>query len=214
MKITKLGHCCLLIEINGMRIVTDPGVYAAEQEQFSNVDAVLITHEHPDHFHLDSLKKILQNSPNPDLKIITNRSVAKLLEPEGIAYVLVEHGQSFSIEGKVTVEGFGTKHAEILPSISPADNTGYFVDNKFFYPGDAFTIPGKPVEVLALPVAGPWLKISESIAYAENIKPKACFPVHDGNLKTAGVHHTLPQNVLSVKGIKFIIPTDQQAMEF
>ena len=66
-----------------------------------------------------------------------------------------------------------------IPSV---ENTGYFIANKLFYPGDAFYKPSKPVEVLAVPVAGPWMKVSEGIDYAKEVKPKKCFPVHDGIL--------------------------------
>ena len=58
MKITKFGHCCLLIEENGVRILTDPGTYSTQQSEVKNIDFVLITHEHADHFHIDSLKAL------------------------------------------------------------------------------------------------------------------------------------------------------------
>ncbi len=91
MKITKLGHCCLIIEDQGKRILTDPGTYSTLQNEVKNIDIVLITHEHADHYHLDSLKIVLQNNPNA--KIITNSTVGALLEKEGISYSILEHGQ-------------------------------------------------------------------------------------------------------------------------
>ena len=60
------------------------------------------------------------------------------------------------------------------------------------------------MEILALPVAGPWLKISDAINYAKEIKPKICFPVHDGMLKFLGPVHMLPEKVLTPLDIKFI----------
>ena len=82
MKIKKLGHCCLVIEVNGKRVMTDPGSYTASQNEERNISAVLVTHEHADHLHIDSLKKIL--GVNPDAIVITNTSVGKLLDEEGI----------------------------------------------------------------------------------------------------------------------------------
>ncbi|MEK7095457.1 MAG: MBL fold metallo-hydrolase, partial [Patescibacteria group bacterium] len=60
MKITKLGHCCLVIEINGTRFLTDPGAYTTAQNEAKNIDYVVISHEHTDHLHIDSLKNILE----------------------------------------------------------------------------------------------------------------------------------------------------------
>ena len=180
MKITKLGHCCLLIEEAGARIMTDPGMFPVLQNDVKDVDIILITHEHQDHFHLESLKIVLQN--NPKAQIFTNSGVGALLEKEGIAFELLADGDSQVVQG-ILIEGFGTTHATIYEEYGKVANTGYFIANRFFYPGDAFYDPKKPVEILALPVSGPWVKIADAVEYAKMLKPKICFPVHDGMLK-------------------------------
>jgi L-ascorbate metabolism protein UlaG (beta-lactamase superfamily) len=156
-------------------------MFTTEQNELKNIDLILITHEHQDHFHLDSLKVVLKN--NPSAKIITNSTVGALLEREKIPCSIVEHGGQ-STENGVLIEGFGTLHAVMHSSIPQSNNTGYFIANRLFYPGDAFTDPDKPVELLALPAAGPWMKLSEAIDYALLLKPKICFPVHDGMMKS------------------------------
>lgn len=219
MKITKFGHCCMLIDTptvlgargNGVRILTDPGMYSTQQSEVKNIDFVLITHEHADHLHIDSLKALLKN--NPQVKVITNRSVGALLKKDGITFSVVEGGQNFDANG-VLIEGFGKDHALMHTSISPIQNIGYFIANKLFYPGDAFTNPGKQVEILALPVAGPWMKLSEAIDYALEIKPASCFPVHDGILKSPGSTHLIPPKVLGAKGIKFTVLEIDKEYEF
>ena len=211
MKITKFGHCCLLIEENGVRILTDPGTYSTQQSEVKNIDFILITHEHADHFHVDSLKALLKN--NPRAKVITNKSVGALLEENSIAFSLVEDGQNFDADG-VLIEGFGKDHALMHTSIPPIQNTGYFIADKLFYPGDAFTNPGKQVEVLALPVAGPWMRLLEAIDYAVEVKPKICFPVHEGILKQTGSTHAIPPKVLESEGIKFMVMEIDKEYEF
>lgn len=207
MKVIKIGHCCLLIEINsagdatgGMRILTDPGAWNPGAEKITDIDLILITHEHADHLHIETVKELLANSPQ--VKIITNPSVGKILDKEGIKYEAVAHLQSSKI-GEVEIEGFGEKHADVYPSIIPVENTGYFINNELFHPGDALTNPQKPVKILALPVAGPWIKISEAVDYAKELKPKYAFPIHDGMLKHLGSVHVLPENELSAEGIEF-----------
>ena len=211
MKITKFGHCCLLIEENGVRILTDPGMYSTQQDEVKNIDVVLITHEHQDHFHIDSLKAVLKN--NPQAKVITNKSVGALLEKDGIVFNIVEDGQNSNEKG-VLIEGFGKDHALMHASIPSIQNTGYFIANRLFYPGDAFTNPGKQIEILALPVAGPWMKLPEAIDYALELKPKTCFPVHDVILKFPGSTHRIPLQVLEQKGIKFVVLEIDKEYEF
>ena len=175
-----------MIEENGVKILTDPGAWTTAQNEVKGIDIVLITHEHADHLHVESVKTILVN--NPQAKIITNSAVAKILSVENINCEIVEHGQSTSVKD-ILFEGWGEKHADIYPSITPVQNTGYFIGQRLFYPGDALYNPQKPVDILALPVAGPWLKISEAVDYAKAVKPQICFPVHDGMLKITGPYH-------------------------
>ena len=101
------------------------------------------------------------------------------------------------------IEGFGKDHALMHTSIPPIQNTGYFIGKDFFYPGDAFTHPNKNVQILALPVAGPWTNIKQAVKYALEVKPKVCFPVHDWNMKIPGVVHRTPSVVLPKNNIEF-----------
>ena len=78
MKITKFGHCCLLIEIAGKRVLTDPGAFSVGHEHLSEVDIILITHEHADHCHTESILALVET--NPGVTIISNSSVARLLK--------------------------------------------------------------------------------------------------------------------------------------
>lgn len=212
MKIQKLGHCCLLIEEQNLRILTDPGMFTMEQcREAKDIDVVLITHEHNDHIHIDSLKEILSN--NPDAKVVTIASVATMLDEAGIAYELMEHGKNTVIDG-VVIEAYGEIHARFHASMPDVVNTGFLISEKFFYPGDAFTDPGKQVEILALPVAGPWMKIGEAVDYALALKPKVAFPVHDAVYVNPGLGHRVPNIVLPKNGIEFKVIDGQGVVEF
>ncbi len=202
MKIIKLGHCCLLIEIRGIRFLTDPGSYTTAQNTVKNINYVVISHEHSDHLHLDSLKIVLANNPNA--KVICNNSVGKILEKSSTTYTQISEGYSLEFDG-VMITGHGTKHAPIYKDYEQVENTGYMFDKKLFYPGDAFHNPGVPVDVLAFPVTGPWCTISQAVNYALEIKPRVAFPVHDGNLvRQNGITVRLPNIELPKAGIKFM----------
>ncbi len=211
MKITKLGHSCLLIEEDRVRIVIDPGVWSTQQNDLHDIDITLITHEHADHFDIGSLKTMIAN--NPEVQIITNTSVSDKLSTENIPSTVIEADQNINIKG-ILIEGIGTEHAFLHTSIPCIQNTGYFIANRLFCPGDSFTVPQKPVEILAFPVAGPWTRLQESIDYAVTIKPKICFPIHDGIIKTPGSYHLIPPLVLEKIGIKFQILEIDKEYEF
>jgi len=217
MKIKKLSHCCLVIETKGKRILLDPGVFSVEEHRkLRDIDIILFTHEHPDHFHIESLRELVKAMPRA--KIIANDSVGALLVKEGIEHLVMEHGNEIDIEG-IHIEAIGKEHALLHSSIPASSNVGFFLENKLFFPGDAFTIPEfvdaqkpanskkfsgsrKTVDVLALPVCGPWMKISEAIDYALAIKPRIAFPVHDAVRSMAA--HRFPEMILPKNGIEFI----------
>lgn len=202
MKITKLGHCCLIIEVEGIRFLTDPGNYTTAQNDIKNIHAVVISHEHTDHLHIESLKKVLENNPNA--QVICNGSVGALLDNEKIEYTKVSDGESIEIQG-VSLSGHGLKHQLIFREYEQVENTGYFFANKLFYPGDALHNPGFPIDILAFPVAGPWCTISDALEYVLDVKPKKAFTVHDGNLlRTTGITTRLPALKLPEANIEFI----------
>ena len=58
------------------------------------------------------------------------------------------------------------------------------------------------MDVLALPVAGPWMKISEAVDYALAVKPRLAFPVHDG--VRIPTNHLVPERILGANGIEFV----------
>jgi L-ascorbate metabolism protein UlaG (beta-lactamase superfamily) len=202
MKVTKLGHCCLLIEIRGIRFLTDPGSYTTEQNTVTGIHYIVISHEHTDHLHIDSLKTVLKN--NPDAKVICNNGVGAKLTAESIPFTLIEDGVELELSG-VTLTGHGTKHAPIYKEYEQVENTGIMYDGKLFNPGDSFHNPNIPVDILALPVTGPWCTIAHAVNYALEIKPRVAFPVHDGNLKRQnGITVRLPGIELPKAGINFV----------
>ena len=209
MKVTKIGHSCMVIKEGDLTIVTDPGSYTYDgAKDLTGVDVILISDEHQDHFDSQSIEALLKN--NPGAKIITQKSIQKLLADKGIQSELLLDKQETEVKG-VKIEGCGEKHAMLHSSIPQSDNTGYIIANKLFYPGDALTVPHKQIEVLALPVGGPWLKSSEVIDYVLEVKPKFVFPVHDGSLKSSFLPQMLGR-IVEPQGIKMVTPDGE--MEF
>lgn len=200
MNITKIGHCCLVIEVDGVKLMTDPGAWTSAQNEITGLSAIFVTHEHADHFHLESLMIVLAN--NPDAKVYANTAVGKILQEAGIPFELLEHGAEIKV-GDVPVSGFGHDHAPIYSGIPAVQNTGFLFQNRLYYPGDGFFEPKVPVEILALPVAGPWMTIAEAMDFARQVKPSMAFPMHDGFLAFPGPFHGVPERLLPTYGIEF-----------
>lgn len=213
MKITKIGHCCLLIEVEGKRILTDPGSFTAEKHILENIDLVLITHEHADHIHVDSLKSILDK--NPSIEVVCNAAVGRLLDQAGLAYQVLE-GTEGKIIADITLQAFDAQHVEIFEDYGQVQNTGYFIADRLFYPGDAYAVPERSVEILALPVAGPWCRVADVVRYAFAVNPQKAFPVHDGLLNEQGlaIQQGVVQAQLSAKNIRFLPLKEAQSLSF
>ncbi len=204
----------MIIDIDGVRILTDPGRFSIGQyANVTGVNIILITHEHADHLHTESLSKILEN--NPGAVVLTNSDVGKLLDEVGIAYKLLEGRDSQELSG-IQLEAYDSKHAEIFEEFGQVQNTGYFIQDKLFYPGDAYCNPDKKVDVLAVPVAGPWCKIKDALDYAIEIAPRVAFPVHDAieRQDRVDIIHGVAGAILPRYEIKFIPMIEGDKHEF
>ncbi|MEU8472266.1 MBL fold metallo-hydrolase [Streptomyces sp. NPDC029006] len=180
MKLTKKSHACVRLDKEGRTLVIDPGGFS-EEDAAVGADAVLVTHEHPDHFDEGRLRAALE--ANPAAGIWAPRSVADQLAAAFPGRVhTVGHGDTFHAAG-FEVEVHGELHAVIHPDIPRIANVGFLIDGgRVFHPGDALTVPARPVETLMLPVMAPWSKISEVIDYVREVGPQRAYDVHDALL--------------------------------
>ncbi|CAL9581463.1 hypothetical protein SUDANB120_05057 [Streptomyces sp. enrichment culture] len=176
MKLTKRLHSCVQLEKDGRVLVIDPGAFS-EPDAGLGADALLVTHEHPDHFDEGRLRAALD--ANPAAALWTLRSVAERLAPAYPGRVhTVGHGDAFTAAG-FEVQVHGELHAVIHPDIPRITNVGYLVQGSLFHPGDALTVPGVPVETLMVPVHAPWNKVSEVIDYLREVRPRRAIDIHD-----------------------------------
>src|SRR5690554_2332513 len=181
MRVTKYEHACLVLDKAERRLVIDPGSLTTPLMGLDGIVAVVITHEHADHWTPEHLGRILER--NPEAKVYGPAGVAAAAA--GFDVIEVADGDAHEVGG-FSIRFFGEKHAVIHPSIPVIDNVGVMVDDLLFYPGDAFTVPPVPVDTLAAPAGAPWLKISEAMDYVTAVAPKRCFPTHQMVLSKVG----------------------------
>ncbi|GGZ32491.1 MBL fold metallo-hydrolase [Streptomyces inusitatus] len=174
MRLTKKRHSCVRLEKDGATLVIDPGGFS-EEDAAAGADAVLITHEHPDHFDEGRVRAALAAGA----EVWTLRSVAERLSAAYPGRVrTVGHGDAFTAAG-FGVQVHGELHAVIHPDLPRITNIGFLVDGSLFHPGDALTVPDHPVDTLLLPVQAPWSKISEVVDYLREVAPGRAIDVHD-----------------------------------
>jgi L-ascorbate metabolism protein UlaG (beta-lactamase superfamily) len=183
MELTKHGHACVVLSDGDRRIVVDPGAFT-DPSVLDGASAVLITHEHFDHFAPEPLRAALD--ADPALEVWTNKSVAGQLEGLGSRVHVVGNGDAVSVAG-LDVHVHGELHAVIHPDIPRITNVGFLIAGQVFHPGDALTVPDEPVATLLLPVHAPWSKVSEVIDYVRAVDADQAYAVHDGLLNDSGL---------------------------
>jgi L-ascorbate metabolism protein UlaG (beta-lactamase superfamily) len=183
--ITHFGHSCLLLDTGTARLLIDPGTFSSGFESARGLDAVLVTHQHPDHLDADRLRPLLD--ANPGARLVVDAGTAGQLK--GVEHEVVAPGATFEIAG-ARIEVLGGQHAVIHPDIPVVPNNAYLVDGTHLHPGDSFTPPDRPVDVLFLPTGAPWLKLSEAIDYLRAVAPRIAVPIHEAVLAMPKMHYT------------------------
>ncbi len=68
MKLTHLGHACLLVETGTARLLLDPGTMS-DFADVRDLDGVLVTHQHGDHLDTERLAALMTANPAATLVI-------------------------------------------------------------------------------------------------------------------------------------------------
>lgn len=179
MLITHYGHACLLVDTGRARMLFDPGTLCEGFEDLTDLDAVLVTHEHADHVDARRLSDLL--AANPEARLVLDELTAT--QVGGGAHTTVARpGDRLELGGE-EVEVLGGTHAPVFADVPSCPNLAYLVgDGAFLHPGDSFLVPQRPIEVLATPIDGPWLKLSEAVDYVRSVRPQVALTIHEGEL--------------------------------
>ncbi|HEY2723987.1 MAG TPA: MBL fold metallo-hydrolase, partial [Pseudonocardiaceae bacterium] len=126
MQIVHYGQSCVLAETATARLLLDPGTLASGFEELTGLDAILVTHQHPDHVDVDRLPALL--AANPGAELVADVGTAEQLEAMGIACRTVRPGEKLQIAG-ADIDVVGGDHAVIHPDIPVVPNNGYLIDS-------------------------------------------------------------------------------------
>ena len=200
MKITKLVHSCLLVEMPApinRTALFDPGSYSTvDVDSLEFLDDIIITHGHGDHFDLELVKRLVAKFPN--VHITAPEEVVEQLNAESIpATSAASEGLTF----------FDSPHEVIRPfmQVDPPQEIGVHYLDTLSHPGDSHSFH-ETKTVLALPVQAPWGSTVSAVKLALELKPKYIVPIHDWHWSDAARESTYErmEKVFGEQGITFI----------
>lgn len=172
MRVTKYPQSCLVLEKGDGRIVIDPGTVAMDRhdlDEFGDVQAVLYTHRHYDHFDERYVEPLLERG----VALYGNADMCSLVE----AMHEVSDGQSLEVAG-FHVEARDLPHVPMVDGSAGPPNTGFLVDGRLFHPGDGIELEGLRAQALALPITGPSISFRDAYVFTERTGADVVVPIH------------------------------------
>jgi L-ascorbate metabolism protein UlaG (beta-lactamase superfamily) len=186
-RLTHLGHACLLVETGDQRILIDPGVFSPGIVDVTGLSVILVTHQHADHVDLERLPAVLE--ANPQARLYAEPQAAAVMEKANIAAERTVAGEPLTF-GPLQIMPVGDEHALINEALPRIGNLGVVLRSEgepsLFHPGDAYDAEPGRVDILALPLNAPWAAGRDTVAFAQRISPRVVVPIHDALLSDIG----------------------------
>jgi L-ascorbate metabolism protein UlaG (beta-lactamase superfamily) len=210
--VTYVGHATVLIELAGMRLLTDPllgdGILHVRRRapipavgDLQPLDAILVSHAHRDHLDYHSLRLLAGRCP-----VIAPRGCASAVRRGGVRKVIeLDEGGCVAV-GEVLIEAVHAAHdGRRHPLSHPMAAVGYMLRGpvNIYFAGDTDLFPGMydlagRVNVALLPIWG-WgsrvgaghLDPSRAAEAVARIRPDIAVPIHWGTLRAWGVQRGL-----------------------
>ncbi len=209
-----LGHSTVLVEIDGVRVLTDPilrrrvgplvrTAEPIEDGAWSAVDVVLLSHSHWDHLDLGSLRLL-----GPDVPLVVPQGMGRRLRARGFTRVIeVTPGDVVQVGG-LDIETIPALHHGFGPPIGPTElAVGFLIGGtrSVYFAGDTALFEGmrqldRGLDLALIPVWGwgPRARPTDHLdpmgaAHAvELIRPRVAVPIHWGTLHPIGMRWVRP----------------------
>jgi L-ascorbate metabolism protein UlaG (beta-lactamase superfamily) len=205
-RITWLGHATVLLELDGVRLITDPLLrgrvahlrrVAPVATDVGRLDAVLVSHLHYDHLDRPSLRRLGRS-----VRVVVPAGAGRLVGRWGFPDVVeLAAGDELSV-GAVTVRAthaehddrrgpFGT-HAPAVGYVVTGSHSVYFAGDTDLFDGMASLAPELGVALLPVAGWGPRIpaghldprKAAEALV---RLQPRVAVPIHWGTYRRIGL---------------------------
>ena len=201
-----VGHATVLIEMDGLRLLTDPVLrrrvgplvrqVATPPSDVRHVDAALISHPHWDHLDPPSLRMLADDPP-----ILVPKGTASFLRSKGMRNAQEIAPGERTIVGDVVVEATLARHSGLRPPLGPAtDCVGFLLrgSHQIYFAGDTDLFPEMhdltdDLDVALLPIWGWGLTLGaghmDPLRAAQSLirlRPRVAIPIHWGTYRPVG----------------------------
>ena len=203
-RVTYVGHATVLIDLDGVRLLTDPvlrsrvlhlrRIGAVDAGSLRGIDTVLLSHAHWDHLDLPSLERL-----GTELPIVCPRGVAGLLRRRKFAHVTTLEEDEEVAVGALVVRGVHAEHGGGRGPLGASGDLGFVVKGtrSVYFAGDTDLFAGLaelgPVDVALVPVAGWGAKVGpghldpkRAAEAVRLLRPSVAVPIHWGTLARVG----------------------------
>lgn len=174
MKITKYPQSCLKLEYNERALLIDVGNVATAAhslDEFGEVDAVLFTHSHPDHFDVT----ILPELSGKGVPCYGNADVGASAAGQGIE--VIEDGEELVI-ADFKIKALHLEHSRMVDGAPGVPNTGYLINDRLLIPGDSTVDPGISCDIVAVPIFGPDISFHDAFNLIRATKAAHAILIH------------------------------------
>jgi L-ascorbate metabolism protein UlaG (beta-lactamase superfamily) len=219
--VTYLGHATVLIELDGMRILTDPVlgsrvgplvrvVAEPSPELLEEIDVVLVSHAHLDHLDRRSLRRIDRSA-----RTVCAAPAASAVASTGHEPEVLRPGETVRVGGLEIVATEATHEGRRWPLVGGRESVGFVLrgSRSVYFAGDTDLFDGMrelgDIDLALLPVAG-WgprlpaghLGPDEAARAAAMIAPREAVAIHWGTLRRIGsrpiaAHDEAPRRFLA-----------------
>jgi len=198
--VTYVGHATVLLEVDDVRLLTDPLLRprvlhlrrheTANVDTLGEIDGVLVSHAHWDHLDLPSLRQVVSSGS----VVVVPRGVAKHLGRSGAAKVFeIDEGEELALSGLTVTAIHADHHGNRLPFGDATPSLGYVVSGstRTYFAGDTDLFDEMsslaPLDLALLPVAG-WgprlpaghLDARRAAEALRLLRPRVAVPIHWG----------------------------------